>query len=323
MMLIAKKNLIKIVFLAILAICMFGPKLGVEASELQDTYPLPAPIIAAFPDEDIAEWVAFATGKESVEDTITQADLDSVTTLIMEGKPLTGEQLNIFNNEVFPNVTLLTIEGGHINELPVFTAFPNIEEMNLSADRVTLFPDADYPKLKSVDLSLNNFSKTLPTFVGMDGLENINLYGCHITNIPFDAWSNLDYVGAEYGIINLGGNHLTNVPNHITFNVEWGYPVYALDETYTYNPITIKQGDAYSLYLPIVNQYTNLGGISLLGEFTIDGKSQVAAVLSPEDYYIPVPTEDLAVGTHEISLYIQDYYGSHITGEYSISVTVE
>lgn len=323
MTIISRKNLMKVVFMVILAICLFGPKLVVSASEVQDTYPLPAPIIEAFPDEDIAEWVAFATGKSSVDETITQDDLDSVTYLIMQGKPLTGEQLDVFNNEVFPNVTELTIDGGRIGDLPAFTAFPNIEEMNLAADYVTSFPDADYPNLKSVDLSFNDLSKASPLFVGMDGLQSINLFDCNITEIPLDAWSNLTHLGENEEEVNLSGNHLTQIPESIVFNSEWGFPITAVNENYTFEPITIKQGESHSLYLPIIKQFNSQAGTQIMGEYIIDGHGQAVESLTPQDYYVSIPTEDLTIGTHNINLYVQDYYGSNLTGNYVIDVTVE
>ncbi|MBC2254918.1 internalin [Listeria ivanovii] len=323
MELTAKKNWMKIWLLVVVAVCLCGFKLDVSASEVTETYPLPAPIIDAFPDEDIANWVALATGKDSVDDVITQDDLDGITELTMEGVNLTGIQLNVFNNEVFPNVKTLTIDDGRIGDLPVFTAFPNIEVMNLSDDFVTSFPDANYPHLWSVDLSLNNLSGDFPMFVGMEGLQSIDLFACNITDIPLDAWSNLDHLGENEELVNLSGNHITEIPESVTFSTEWGFPITALDESYTFEPITIQQGDSYSIYLPIVNQFTGQGGISLMGEFLIDGNSQALNVIAPTDYYVPIPTEDLTIGTHSIELYVQDYYGSHITANYPISVTVE
>lgn len=322
MALIFKKNLMNILLMSILAICLFGPKLNVEASEVQDTYPLPAPIIEAFPDEDIAEWVALETGKESVNDTITQEDLDNVEGFIMEGVPYTGEQLAILNNEVFPNVTLLSIEGGNIGDLPVFTAFPNIENIQLSENYVTSFPDANYPKLKTLDISLNNLGGECPLFIGMDALQNINLAYCNITDVPLDAWSNLTDLGNNDGGINISRNHIIQLPESITYSHEWGYPVKALDESYTYEGITIQQGESYSLYLPIPYQFSSLG-IAMMQEFTVDGEALVYGPLTPVDYYVPIPTEELTVGKHLIELDIKDYYASHASGVYKIPVTVE
>ncbi|EFS03881.1 leucine-rich repeat-containing protein, partial [Listeria seeligeri FSL S4-171] len=159
-----------------------------------------------------------------------QEDLDNVEGFMMEGVPFTGEQLAILNNEVFPNVTLLSIEGGEIGDLPVFTAFPNIEKMELSNDHVTSFPDADYSSLKSVDLSFNDLSGAFPMFVGMDGLQNINLFDCNITDIPLDAWSNLTDLGNNDGNVNLSENHITEIPESITYSHEWGFPVTAVNE---------------------------------------------------------------------------------------------
>lgn len=322
MALISKKNLMKVMFMAILAICLFGPKLNVEASEVKDTYPLPAPIIEAFPDEDIAEWVAFETGKDSVNDTITQEDLDGVEGFMMEGVPYTGEQLAILNNEVFPNVTLLSIKGGNIGDLPVFTAFPNIENIQLKYNNVTSFPDANYPKLKTVDLSMNDLGGECPLFIGMDALQNINLALCNITDVPLDAWTNLTDLGNNDGGVNLNRNHITQLPESITYSHEWGYPVQALYESYTYEGITIQQGESYSLYLPIPYQFWSLG-IAMMQEFRIDGQSLGYGPLTPDDYYVPIPTEDLTVGKHIVELDIRDYYGSHVTGVYKIPVTVE
>lgn len=321
MRLVSRKEQMTIIFLFSSALCLFGPSFDAEADEVKEPYPLPAPIIEAFPDEDIAEWVALATHKEDINDTITQADLDHVTTLEMEGEALTGEQIAVFNNEVFPNVTEFTIWGGNIDAFPVLTAFPNVEIMELSQDNITSFPDSNYPKLKSIDLSGNDFSSGYPTFVGMESLININLYDCNISNLPLNAWSNLNHIGEYEGTLNLSGNHIIQVPNQFTFSVEWGYPLKALEETYTYAPITIRQGESYSWYLPIVYQYASQG-YGTMGEFVIDGESSAFNVLSPTGYYIPLPTEELNLGSHEITFLIQDRYGSHVSGTYSINIEV-
>lgn len=56
-----------------------------------DTVPLPAPIIEAFPVEAIAEAIAGELDKDSVNDTITQADLDTMTLIPLPSLGLTGK----------------------------------------------------------------------------------------------------------------------------------------------------------------------------------------------------------------------------------------
>ncbi|EAD9617548.1 internalin N-terminal domain-containing protein [Listeria monocytogenes] len=312
-----------LLLIMLLSFCIFSLSSHVQAKESNDVYPLPAPIIEAFPDEDIAEWVAQATGKSDVTDVITQEDLDGVTFLRMEGLPLTGDQLSVFNNEVFPNVTELIIHGGDINVFPVLTAFPNIESMTLKQNNITYFSDASYPKLNSIDLSLNNFGVNYPTFVGMENLENINLYNSNITGISMNAWSDLSHIGEEGGYVDLSENHITEVPNSIVHSIDWGYPVSALGENYTFSPVSIPEGDSFSLYLPIAYQFSHIGEISLMQIVSIDGESGTGSFFSPNDYYVPLPTEDLTVGTHEIVLYMGDRYDSHVDGTYTINITVE
>lgn len=52
---------------------------------------LPAPIIEAFPVEAIAEAIAGELDKDSVNDTITQADLDTMTLIPLPSLGLTGK----------------------------------------------------------------------------------------------------------------------------------------------------------------------------------------------------------------------------------------
>ncbi|EFS03884.1 putative leucine Rich Repeat protein, partial [Listeria seeligeri FSL S4-171] len=156
-----------------------------------------------------------------------------------------------------------------------------------------------------------------------DGLQSINLYDCNITEVPFDAWSNLTHLGENEEKVNLSGNHLTQIPESIVFNSEWGFPIVAVDETYTFEPITIQQGESHSLYLPIIKQFNSQAETAIMGEYIIDGQGQALESLTPQDYYVSIPTEDLTVGTHNINLYVRDYYGSHLTGNYVIDVTVE
>lgn len=87
----------KIIGLTFVAICciLFAPTIKAQA----DTVPLPAPIIEAFPVEAIAEAIAGELDKGSVNDTITQADLDTMTAIPLPSLGLTGEDLSVLNNE--------------------------------------------------------------------------------------------------------------------------------------------------------------------------------------------------------------------------------
>ncbi|WP_099224133.1 internalin N-terminal domain-containing protein [Listeria costaricensis] len=290
-----------------------------SAVQVNETVPLPAPIIEAFPDEEIADWVRNATHKDTVNDIITQADLDAVTELGMQGEALTGEQLALFNNEVFPNVTFFSVESGNVGAMPdLSSAFPALEQMEMPICQITSFPDANYPNLVELDLHQNDFSSGYPTLNGMEQLQGVSLANCNITDLPLDAWPNLVHIGE----MDLTGNHIISVPTQFTYSEDSGYPVVALDETYTYAPITIQQGDSVSIYNPIGAQYEAVEG-GIMSNVNIDGAVHGWAPVDPSTYYVALPTEELTPGTHELIYQVMDRYSHYVSGNYTIEITVE
>ncbi|MEG7763025.1 lmo2445 family class 3 internalin, partial [Listeria monocytogenes] len=101
--------------------------------------------------------------KGSVNDTITQADLDTMTAIPLPSLGLTGEDLSVLNNEVFTNAIELAIWSNNIGELPDLSeALPALENIEANGANITVFPDANYPNLTNVDLSQNNFGFNIP-----------------------------------------------------------------------------------------------------------------------------------------------------------------
>ncbi|WP_228478943.1 hypothetical protein [Listeria seeligeri] len=99
--------------------------------------------------------------------------------------------------------------------------------MELSSAQVTSLPNLGYP----------------------------NLFDCNVTDIPRDKWSNLTDLGNNDGNVNLSENHITEILESITYSQECRFPVTAVNEFYTYDPITIQQRELHPLYFPTMKQY--------------------------------------------------------------------
>ncbi|EFS01793.1 leucine-rich repeat-containing protein, partial [Listeria seeligeri FSL S4-171] len=72
-------------------------------------YPLPAPIIEVFPDDGLAKDMAKNLNKESVDDIMTQDDLDSLVNLGFETETITNESMKLLERAMFNNVTFVYV----------------------------------------------------------------------------------------------------------------------------------------------------------------------------------------------------------------------
>ncbi|CUL42273.1 lmo2445 family class 3 internalin [Listeria monocytogenes] len=310
----------KIIGLTFVAICciLFAPTIKAQA----DTVPLPAPIIEAFPVEAIAEAIVGELDKDSVNDTITQADLDTMTAIPLPSLGLTGEDLSVLNNEVFTNAIELAIWSNNIGELPDLSeALPALENIEANGANITVFPDANYPNLTNVDLSQNNFGFNIPKFVGMEGLVSINMENAGLSGyIAEDIWMNMPNLDS----LILNENHLISIPEDIFLSQQLGTHSFA-NQTATYPPTTIKQGENLKVFVPFI--YQALDFIAPSNHDLIIIKDNGRTLYEPPyptydgSYMYTIETASLQPGEHllEISL---GYNSGEYTGWYDFPVTI-
>ncbi|UHP09820.1 internalin [Listeria marthii] len=310
----------KIIGLTFIAICciLFAPTIKAQA----DTVPLPAPIIEAFPVEAIAEAFAEELDKDSVNDTITQADLDTITVIPLPGLDLTGEDLSVLNNEVFPNAVELAIWSNTIGAMPDLSdALPALENIQANGASITAFPDANYPNLTNVDLSQNNFGFNIPKFVGMEELVSINMEQAGLSGyVAKDIWMNMPNLDK----LLLRGNHLISIPEDIFLSQQLS--THSFDEqTATYPKTTIKQGENLEVFVPFIYQALDFiapssGNLIIIKD---NGRTLYEPAYPTYDgsYMYTIETAGLQPGEHllEISL---GYNSGEYTGWYDFPVTI-
>ncbi|AIS60761.1 internalin N-terminal domain-containing protein [Listeria ivanovii] len=310
----------KIIGMLLITMCcvIFTPMTKVQA----ETVPLPAPIIEAFPVEAIAEVFAEELGKESVNDIITQDDLDTITVIALPGLDLTGEDLNVLNNEVFPNAVELGIWSNNIGEMPSLSAsLPSLKNIQANSANITSFPNEVYPNLTTVDMSGNKFGLNIPHFFGMENLIDVNLEDAGLSGfVEKDIWMNL----TNLDTLLLYQNHLISIPEEIFQSKQlssWSFD----EQTATYPKTTIKQGENLDVFIPFV--YQALDFIAASPRNIIIIRDNGSTLYEPEyptyegSYMYTIDTAFLAPGEHllEISL---GYNDGEYLGWYDFPVTI-
>ncbi|EAE8347024.1 leucine-rich repeat domain-containing protein [Listeria monocytogenes] len=310
----------KIIGIAFIAICcmIFIPVTKAQA----ETVPLPAPIIEAFPVEAIAEAFAEELDKDSVNDIITQDDLDTIEVIPLPGLNLTGEDLSVLNNEVFPNAVELAIWSNNIGDMPSLSgSLPALENIQAYSANITSFPDEVYPNLTTIDMSGNKFGFSIPHFVGMENLVDLNLEDAGLSGyVEKDIWMNL----TNLDTLLLYQNHLISIPEEIFQSKQlssWSFD----GQTATYPKTTIKQGENLDVFVPFV--YQALDFIATSPGNLIIIKDNGRTLYEPDyptyegSYMYTINTASLAPGEHllEISL---GYNGGEYSGWYDFPVTI-
>ncbi|WP_099224870.1 leucine-rich repeat domain-containing protein [Listeria costaricensis] len=187
----------------------------VQADEVGDLYPLPAPIIEVFPDEALAENMVTILHKTSVNDVITQEDLDAVDTLVFSNTGITNESMGLLSRAEFNNVTMVYLHdwGSGFNTFPDVPTIPHLqqlifdENMNRLPRQSGLLDYQNYPELQIINTNMNELATEVPDFSNTPALSQLLLEAGNLTSIPdFSHIPQLIY-------LDLGGNHLSEVPD--------------------------------------------------------------------------------------------------------------
>ncbi|EFR83552.1 leucine-rich repeat-containing protein, partial [Listeria monocytogenes FSL F2-208] len=186
---------------------------------------------------------------------------------------------------------------------------------------ITVFPDANYPNLTNVDLSKNNFGFHIPKFVGMEGLVSINMEQSGLSGyVAKDIWMNMPNLDT----LLLYGNHLISIPEDIFLSQQLS--THSFDEqTATYPPTTIKQGENLEVFVPFIYQALDFIAPSSANLIVIRDNGNVlyepAYPTYEGSYMYKIETAGLQPGEHllEISL---GYNSGEYTGWYDFPVTI-
>ncbi|EIA3997106.1 InlB B-repeat-containing protein [Listeria monocytogenes] len=150
---------------------------GTEAQA--DTIPQPTSIEQLFPDIALAEGMRNALGKSNVTDTVSQNELNQLTSFQVNQKNIQSiEGLQYVNN--LENLSLLGNKISNINNLSDLT---KLRDLNLSANQITdISPLSELTKLRYLNLYSNKISD-VSNLVNLTNLDSLNLYNNQINDI--------------------------------------------------------------------------------------------------------------------------------------------
>lgn len=179
-------------------------------------------IIEIFPDEELAITIRNSCGKISIEQSVTQEDLDRVemlTCIYNDIHDFTGIRYlrnlwyfhtNDHYDGVFPDELRYcqSLKSLYITDNPNITVIPdwideliNLETIDFSHDNITQLPDSicNLLKLESFDVSRNEGLSKLPVNIGnLTKLQRLVISRTAISELPDSTWNlSLSYFGAE------------------------------------------------------------------------------------------------------------------------------
>lgn len=170
-------------------------------------------IIDLFPDENLAIVIREGCAKFSIEQTVTQADLDKITIIserLSDIHDLTGigllrnlEYIGLDDNYdgPFPEEirncpalrTIWIVNNEHITELPEWIGeLTNLEIIDLYRDNITRLPDSlcTLPKLEELDVHNNSALTSLPQNIGnCSTLKRLYISYTGISELPASLYN--------------------------------------------------------------------------------------------------------------------------------------
>ncbi|MBF2665089.1 internalin N-terminal domain-containing protein [Listeria seeligeri] len=349
------KKILKIcLIMSVIIIGVVSFKTIDASANTKDVYPLPARIIDVFPSENLAEDMLFNLNKESVNDVITQEDIDSATSLGLgyEKNYLTDADLQLLENAYFTNVNNVMIYPTQT----MFTSFPDLstlpklasiraETSNQSASASITVPDyQNYPELTSIDFNQRIITGGLPDFSNIPKLETLELNDCGLTSADIPDFSNLKSlkeVGLQLNELETEMTDFTHLDSLESMNLSYNYlitlPPTILDDIVIVGQLgtlpnqTVGVGTNTNITLPIYTQLDEVGRISGFQEVRIVNSDKVtiydelAVNYDETTKQIVVPTSTLAKGDYSIIIGFNGtapYVSDGEILEYSVLVTI-
>ncbi|EHC5295594.1 InlH/InlC2 family class 1 internalin [Listeria monocytogenes] len=185
-------SVLKIVLMvtAILSISLYvTTSQGAEVRAESITQPTAINVI--FPDPALANAIKIAAGKSNVTDTVTQADLDGITTLSAFGTGVT----TIEGVQYLNNLIGLELKDNQITNLTPLKNLTKITELELSGNPLkNVSAIAGLQSIKTLDLTSTQITDVTP-LAGLSNLQVLYLDLNQITNIsPLAGLTNLQYL---------------------------------------------------------------------------------------------------------------------------------
>ncbi|EAE7960959.1 hypothetical protein BKQ25_15310, partial [Listeria monocytogenes] len=155
------------------------PRPSSKSSKAEKSIAQPTAINSIFTDAAVAELIRSTLKKSSVSDTVTQGELDSITTLKATNKGIVT--LNGLEN--LPNLSTLDLYLNQISDVSPLGTLSNLSTLNLTSNRITdISPLGNLTSLKILYLDNNNIN-TLDALKNLTTLEELYLIGIHAINL--------------------------------------------------------------------------------------------------------------------------------------------
>ena len=177
-----------------------------------------ATILSTFPDQNLAQAVALVLGRNA-NNTITQADLDSIDTLFVEHRGIR----TVEGIQYLRNLTQLDLTGNLISDASVLTSLLLLEEVWLSDNQLLQLNLTGMHNLWRIEangnqirqVNLNGISNLVWLDLRNNYLSQISLTGSAnlgVLDLSFNQIHEIDLTGARYLYwVNLQGNHLHEI----------------------------------------------------------------------------------------------------------------
>ncbi|EBF5184297.1 leucine-rich repeat domain-containing protein, partial [Listeria monocytogenes] len=161
------------------------PRPSSKSSKAEKSIAQPTAINSIFTDAAVAELIRSTLKKSSVSDTVTQGELDSITSLKATNKGIVT--LNGLEN--LTNLSTLDLYLNQISDVSPLGTLSKLSTLNLTSNRITdISPLGNLTSLKILYLN-NNSINTLDALKNLITLEELYLVGTHTIN--FSALENL------------------------------------------------------------------------------------------------------------------------------------
>ncbi len=323
-----KKILTSLSFALLLIVLLLNFSGGdIKAQAASELYPLPAPIIEVFPDDGLAKDMAKNLNKESVDDIMTQDDLDSLVNLGFETETITNESMKLLERAMFNNVTFVYVAefGEDLTEFPDVTTIPHLSQLTYNVppapiSRSLSLPDyQNYPEMETITMSQHPLIGSIPDFTGMPKLKHLDMADMSITSDDVPDFQNIpELLTLELGLNDLTDTmvNFTNLPHLTYLDLDYNHlnelPTNVLDAIFVQNQEnklpdqTINQGETSTIELPIYYQMKSIGMLvspDVIGMYVTDYNTPILPVtLDEATNSMTLDTSTLSPGIYNVNI---------------------
>ncbi|ENI0605483.1 leucine-rich repeat domain-containing protein [Listeria monocytogenes] len=158
----------------------------------------PDKISVIFPDAALAEVIRNTLGKSSVDDVVTQAELDTITQVSAPSKGIA----DISGMENLTNLSNLDLNNNQISDVSPLSNLTNLKDLGLYNNQISdISPLSNLTNLSNLDLNNNQISDVSP-LSNLTNLKDLGLYNNQISDIsPLSNLTNLSHLNLNYNQI--------------------------------------------------------------------------------------------------------------------------